>query len=112
MRDLHARADQTLRSAYEAGVALYAGTDAGGVLPHGIIGREVLALHEQVGLSADAALGAASWRARDWLGRPSLAEGESADLVVYDHDPRAEPKVLLSPRAVVLRGRIVAGDLR
>jgi imidazolonepropionase-like amidohydrolase len=112
MRDLHARADQTLRSAYEAGVALYAGTDAGGVLPHGLIGREVLALHEQVGLSADAALGAASWRARDWLGRPSLAEGESADLVVYDHDPRAEPQVLLSPRAVVLRGRIVAGDLR
>ena len=70
MRDLHARADATLRSAHEAGVAIYAGTDAGGVLPHGLIGREVLALHAQVGLSPEAALGAASWRARDWLGRP------------------------------------------
>ena len=28
------------------GVAIYAGTDAGGVLPHGLIGREVLALHD------------------------------------------------------------------
>ena len=49
MRDLHARCDATLRSAHEAGVPIYAGTDAGGVLPHGLVGREVLALHEQVG---------------------------------------------------------------
>jgi imidazolonepropionase-like amidohydrolase len=108
IRDLHARADATLRSAYEAGVALYAGTDAGGVLPHGLIGREVLALHSQVGLSPDAALGAASWGARDWLGRPGLSAGESADLVVYDGDPRADLRTLLSPRAVILRGAVVA----
>jgi imidazolonepropionase-like amidohydrolase len=108
IRDVHSRADATLRSAYEAGVAIYAGTDAGGVLPHGLIGREVIALHEQVGLSPDAALGAASWRARDWLGRPGLTAGESADLVVYDQDPRADLRTLLGPRAVVLRGAVVA----
>jgi imidazolonepropionase-like amidohydrolase len=108
MRELHARADATLRSAYEAGVAVYAGTDAGGVLPHGLIGAEVIALHSQVGLSPDAALGAASWLAREWLGRPGLDAGESADLVVYDHDPRADLRTLLTPRAVVLRGAVVA----
>ena len=107
MRDLHARSDRTLRSAYDAGVAIYAGTDAGGVLPHGLIGREVLALHEQVGLSTLDALGAASWSARSWLQRPALQEGESADLVVYDADPRADLRVLAHPRAVVLRGRVV-----
>ncbi|MGZ4609655.1 MAG: amidohydrolase family protein [Actinomycetes bacterium] len=108
MRELYARADATLRAAHEAGVAIYAGTDAGGVLPHGLIGREVLALHAQVGLSADYALGAASWRARDWLGRPGLSAGESADLVVYDADPRADLAILLRPRAVILRGVVVA----
>jgi imidazolonepropionase-like amidohydrolase len=108
MRELHARADATLRSAYEAGVAIYAGTDAGGVLPHGLIGREVIALHSQVGLSPDAALGAASWLARDWLGRPGLSAGESADLVVYEQDPRTDLRMLLAPRAVILRGSQVA----
>jgi imidazolonepropionase-like amidohydrolase len=108
IRQLYARVDSTLRAAHEAGVAIYAGTDAGGVLAHGLIGREVLALHEQVGLSADAALAAASWRARDWLGRPGLEAGEPADLVVYDADPRVDPRTLLTPRAVILRGRVVA----
>jgi imidazolonepropionase-like amidohydrolase len=108
IRELHSRADATLRSAYEAGVAIYAGTDAGGVLPHGLIGREVIALHSQVGLSPDAALGAASWLARDWLDRPGLGVGESADLVVYDQDPRTDLRMLLAPRAIILRGAVVS----
>ena len=95
-------------AAVEAGVPVYAGTDAGGVLPHGLIGREVLALHEQVGMPAEAALGAASWAARAWLGRPALEEGAPADLVVYDQDPRADLRALAHPRLVVLRGRVVA----
>jgi imidazolonepropionase-like amidohydrolase len=89
---------------------MYAGTDAGGVLPHGLIGREIIALHEQVGLPPDVALGAASWRARAWLGRDALTEGASADLVVYAADPRTDLRTLLAPRAVVLRGRVVAGS--
>lgn len=108
MRDLHRRCDATLRLAVEAGVPVYAGTDAGGVLPHGLIAREVLALHEQVGLPPAEALGAASWAARAWLGRPGLEPGASADLVVYDQDPRSDLRVLAHPRLVVLRGRVVA----
>jgi imidazolonepropionase-like amidohydrolase len=110
MRDLHARCDSTLRAAHDAEVAIYVGTDAGGVLPHGLVGREVLALHEQVGLPATTALGAGSWAARDWLGRPGLEPGASADLVVYDTDPRADLRVLAHPRLVVLRGRTIRPD--
>ena len=103
------RADATLRAAHEAGVAdLLPAPTPGGVLPHGLVGREVLALHQQVGLPAEVALGGASWAARDWLGRPASTPGESADLVVYDADPRADLGVLAHPRAVVLRGRVVA----
>jgi imidazolonepropionase-like amidohydrolase len=108
MRALHARADATLRTAHEAGVAIYCGTDAGGVLPHGLVAREVLALHAQVGLPPEVALAGASWAARDWLRRPGMTPGGSADLVVYDADPRADLGVLAHPRAVVLRGRVVA----
>ena len=49
------------------GVAIYAGTDAGGALPHGLVAREVVALHV-AGMPAAEALAAASWRAREWLG--------------------------------------------
>ena len=33
MTDLHARRRDTIMAAYEAGVAIYAGTDGGGVMP-------------------------------------------------------------------------------
>jgi imidazolonepropionase-like amidohydrolase len=105
MRDLYARRYETFGKAYEAGVPMYAGTDAGGVGAHGRIGQEVLALAAVGG--AHFALGAASWRARDWLGRPCLAEGERADLVAYTADPRTDLAVVTHPRYVVLRGRVV-----
>ena len=110
MRDLYARRRETLMAAHDAGVALYAGTDAGGVLPHGDIAGEVIALAE-LGLGAEQALGAASWRARAWLGHPDvLTEGAPADFVVYDRDPRSDLSVLRTPRRVVLRGLVVAGS--
>ncbi len=107
MRALHARRKETIRAAYDAGVAIYAGTDAGGVLPHGLIGAEVAELADY-GLTAYDALAAGSWRARDWLGMPSaLAEGEPADFVVYDADPLRDLSVLSRPAHIVLRGRVV-----
>lgn len=107
MRDLHARRFQTLGAAVEAGVPVFAGTDAGGTLQHGLIASEVELLAQLGG--TEFALGAASWRARAWLGAPELVEGAWADVVVYDADPRLEPSVLAYPRLVVLRGRVVAG---
>jgi imidazolonepropionase-like amidohydrolase len=107
MRALFARRHETIRAAYEAGVEIYAGTDAGGVLPHGLIGTEVSILCSY-GLSAVDALGAASWRARSWLGASQLAEGDRADFVVYDADPLLDIGVVSHPSRVVLRGRVVS----
>ncbi len=107
MRDLYARRRETIMAAYEAGVSIYAGTDAGGVLPHGLIGDEVLELADY-GIPAHDALGAASWRAREWLGLSgSLGEGTTADFVVFDRDPLADLGVLKQPARIVLRGAVV-----
>ncbi len=103
MRDLYDRRYDVVRSAYEAGVTLYAGTDAGGAIRHGRVGDEVLEL-AKAGLPAVAALDAACWGARTWLGRPGLEEGAQADLVAYAADPREELAVVNAPTAVVLRG--------
>jgi imidazolonepropionase-like amidohydrolase len=63
----------------------------------------------ELGMPAEYALGAASWRAREWLGwNAFLDEGAPADLVVYDRDPRHDLTVLHSPTRVVLRGAVVA----
>jgi imidazolonepropionase-like amidohydrolase len=107
MRRLHARSRAMVRAAYDAGVPIFAGTDAGGGLAHGRIADEVRALHG-AGLPAEDALGAASWRARAWLGLPpALAPGAPADLVVYDADPCADLDVTAAPRRIMLRGRVV-----
>ena len=103
MRDLHERRYATVRDASDAGLPVYAGTDAGGSLTHGRVGDEVLEL-AAAGLPRLAALSAATWDARAWLRRPGLEEGAQADLVVLDADPREDLQVLRAPRAVVLRG--------
>ncbi|MCI3929798.1 amidohydrolase family protein [Streptomyces sp. AN091965] len=106
MRRLHERRYDTVRAAYDAGVPVYAGTDAGGSLAHGLIGGEVAEL-TKAGIPAVDALSATTWGARAWLGRPGLAEGAPGDLVVYEADPRADVRVLTAPRRVVLDGRVV-----
>ncbi len=106
MRSLHERRHRTMAAAIEAGVPVFAGTDAGGTIPHGVLSTEIRLLAELGG--AEFGLGAASWRAREWLGAPAaLADGAWADLVVYDADPVADPAVTAAPRLVVLRGRVV-----
>ena len=107
MRALHERRYDTVRAAYEAGVPVYAGTDAGGSLAHGLVVDEVLEL-AQVMPAVDA-LSAGCWAARQWLGRDGLSEGAQADLLVVDGDPRADLSVLRRPQ-VVLRGHLLTGQ--
>ncbi|WP_088282573.1 amidohydrolase family protein [Kineosporia sp. A_224] len=107
MRALHARRYDTVALAYEAGVPVFAGTDAGGSVAHGLLAREVAEL-VRAGMPPTAALDAACWGARSWLGRPGLEEGAQADLVVYAADPREDVGVLAHPARVVLRGKPVA----
>ncbi|MEU2619027.1 amidohydrolase family protein [Streptomyces sp. NPDC007157] len=106
MRRLHERRYDTVRAAYDAGIPVYVGTDAGGSLAHGLVAGEVAEL-VTAGIPPVDALAAASWAARGWLGRPGLEEGAPADLVVYESDPRADVRVLASPRRVVLNGQVV-----
>lgn len=106
MRRLHERRYDTVRNAHDAGIPVYVGTDAGGTLPHGLVAAEVAEL-VTAGLTPVEALAATTWNARPWLGRPGLEEGEAADLVVYETDPRADVRVLSAPRRVVLNGRVV-----
>lgn len=103
MRELHGRVAATIGRAHDAGIPIYAGTDAGGSIRHGRIADEVDAL-AGVGMSRTQALGAASWKARSWLGWPGLEHGAPADLLVYDSDPRGGADVLSAPDIVVLRG--------
>ncbi|QXG76911.1 amidohydrolase family protein [Modestobacter sp. L9-4] len=107
MRRLYAGSGAVVRAAYDAGVPVFAGTDAGGGIEHGVVAEEIRALHA-AGLPAQAALAAGSWAAREWLGLPGIVEGAPADLVVYDSDPRTDLDTLARPRRTVLRGVVVA----
>jgi imidazolonepropionase-like amidohydrolase len=108
MRALHAHRYQLVRDLHEAGVPVLVGTDAGGTIGHGRIADEATEL-VRAGLPAREVVAATSWRTREWLGVPGIAEGRSADVVVYDADPRVDVEVLAHPRVVVLRGDVVAG---
>jgi imidazolonepropionase-like amidohydrolase len=101
------RFPEVVRAAYEAGVPIYVGTDAGGGIHHGLAAEEMLLLHHRAGMSPTDVLAAASWRGREWLGFPGLVEGGLADLVVYESDPRVDLGVVRAPSRIVLRGRVV-----
>lgn len=107
MRALHAGMRDTVASAIEAGVPLYAGTDAGGGIDHGRIVDEIVALH-RVGLSPERALAAGSWAARGWLGWSGIDEGAAADLLAFDSDPRDNLDALRTPTRIILRGRVIS----
>jgi imidazolonepropionase-like amidohydrolase len=106
MLALRDRLPAVVRSAHEAGVPIYVGTDAGGTIEHGLAAREMLLL-ASAGLTPVEVLRAGSWGARAWLGFPGLVEGGLADLVAYDEDPRENLRVLLDPKLIVLRGRVI-----
>lgn len=95
----------TVRGAWQAGVNVLAGTDAG-VVAHGLVHREVRLLSE-AGIPIVDAVAAASWRAREFLGLPAIAEGAPADLVTFDRNPLEDPSVLAGPSLIVLDGAVI-----
>jgi imidazolonepropionase-like amidohydrolase len=107
MRALGEGFPAVVRAAYEAGVPIYVGSDAGGGIPHGRAAEEMLLLHESAGMAPLDVLRAGSWGAREWLGFPGLVEGGLADLVVYDRDPRTDLTTLREPTRIILRGRVI-----
>jgi imidazolonepropionase-like amidohydrolase len=109
MRSLWERRAERILEAYEAGVGIYTGTDAGSVIQHGRIIDEVEALHD-AGLPARAALDAGTWAARAWLGADGISEGASADVLVCAEDPRLNLGTLRQLRQIVLRGEPIGGS--
>jgi imidazolonepropionase-like amidohydrolase len=106
MRSLWERRAGRILEAFEAGVTIFAGTDAGSVIKHGRIADEIQALHA-AGLPARSALDAGAWAARAWLGADALTEGASADVLVCAEDPRSNLATLQKLRQIVLRGKLL-----
>jgi imidazolonepropionase-like amidohydrolase len=88
--------------AEKLGVTIMAGTDEH---PGDFVG-EVRKLHAY-GLSARAALHAASGAARAFLGLPMWQVGAPADVALFEDDPRESLDVLARPVTVVAEGRLV-----
>ena len=105
---LYERRFETMGKAVDAGVPVYAGTDAGGVHGHGLIAGEIELLAKVGG--NEFALGAASWNARAWLGHAGIEEGAPADIVVFAEDPRVTISVVREPVLIILNGRVVGGS--
>ncbi|HEX9087141.1 MAG TPA: amidohydrolase family protein [Arthrobacter sp.] len=106
MRSLWERRAERVLAAFEAGVTIFAGTDAGSVIRHGRIVDELQALHA-AGLPARAALDAGAWAARAWLGAGGITAGASADVLVCAEDPRSNLATLQDLRNIVLRGELI-----
>ncbi len=94
---------------HRAGVRLLAGTDApiAAIIPGFALPDEIASLRRS-GLSGYAALRTATANAAEFLGKRGefgvIAPGASADLVLLDGDPLADPGTLARPRGVMLRG--------
>jgi imidazolonepropionase-like amidohydrolase len=111
---VRAALDETVRRAYESGVRLVLGTDAGTPFNrHGDNARE-LALMVRVGVDPVDALCAGTRNAAELLGTldslGTIEPGKLADLVLCAGDVVAQPGRLCAPetiRAVIQDGRIV-----
>ena len=95
-------------AAYEAGVPLYAGSDGGGVSRHGNLAGEVIAM-VALGLPAEYALGAASWRARAWLGwNADPGGGRARGLRRLRREPARRPVAAAAPARASCCAAVVA----
>ncbi len=86
MRDLYASCRSRVGAAHEAGVPIYAGTDAGGMIAHGRIADEIEAL-KGIGMSPDRRAG------RGQLGRPGLAGPARTGARGVRRPGRATPRI-------------------
>ncbi|MET8574967.1 amidohydrolase family protein, partial [Streptomyces sp. NPDC005012] len=78
MRRLHERRHDTVRSAWDAGVPVFVGTDAGGTLPHGLVAEEVAELVRAGICPCTCPASAAAWRAAGGSGSSRSSPGPCA----------------------------------
>lgn len=97
VRRFYQQWQESLTLADKLGVPVLAGTDEMG---HGALSQEIAQL-QRFGLSADAALAAATTTPRHFFDLPQLGNGHCADFVTYQDDPRHNLDLLNRPAAVV-----------
>jgi imidazolonepropionase-like amidohydrolase len=97
-----------LPDAVRCGVQLLTGTDWH---PQVTVAHEMRELHS-FGVPREAALAAATWGARAFLGEPGMADGAPADLLVLKRDPREDLDTFDAPAAIVIGGTPVQPDVR
>ena len=99
-----ARMTECLSLAVRTGVAVLVGSDE---LPHGHIVGEMQAMARH-GMTAEQVVQAATTLGRARLGLPGLGEGQPADLVLFNQDPRDDLDEIGRPVAVIAAGELVA----
>ena len=111
-REVLPAAKKNVSHAFERGVKVAFGTDAG-VCPHGLNAREFNSM-VQAGLSPLAAIQAATVNAADLLGWSdkvgTIEPGRWADLVAVDGDPLQDVRKLEGVKFVMKGGQIVKND--
>ncbi len=104
---------ENFRKAFQAGVKMAFGTDAG-VYPHGDNAKQ---FHYMVmyGMTPAQAIQAATWNAADLIGRAkdvgSLTPGHYADLIAVTEDPLQRVEALEHVRVVMKGGAVVKNEL-
>jgi imidazolonepropionase-like amidohydrolase len=104
---------ENFRKAFQAGVKMAFGTDAG-VYPHGDNAKQ---FHYMVmyGMTPAQAIQAATWNAADLIGRSSdvgsLTPGHYADLIAVSEDPLQKVEVLEHVQLVMKGGSVVKDEL-
>jgi imidazolonepropionase-like amidohydrolase len=98
----HLKKSKLLQKALEMNVTILAGTD----FAPGTIFDEIIALHK-FGLDTASAIATATSIPRAFLNQPNLNEGESADFVLYEKDPRLDLEFMRNPNLIVAGGQKV-----
>ncbi|HTX56642.1 MAG TPA: amidohydrolase family protein [Candidatus Acidoferrales bacterium] len=102
---------RNVRRAYEAGVKIAGGSDAGTPFnDHDDYAREVELMHTLLGMSPQQALHAATAVAAELIGlhRGVLAPGEPADLLLLASDAGQDIRALREPQLVVKAGTAIS----
>jgi len=98
---------RNIRRAFEAGVKIAGGSDAGTPFNyHDNYAYELELMHKLLGMTPQQALHAATAVAAELLGMHSgtLVPGEPADLLLLDRDVSEDLRTLREPRAVIKAG--------
>ena len=108
-REVNAHMVESIKRAFEMGVKIAGGSDAGTPYNyHENYAYEVELMHRLLGMTPQAALHAATAVAAELIGlhRGVLEPGEPADLLLLDRDAGEDVRALARPRAVVKAGAV------